>query len=800
MYPTTMNAIVNEVLRLLAIQRNMLNDMLAEEQLLKESGTQERSMDRTLAQQWIRTLGDEITKVNNLEMTIAVVGTMKAGKSTTINAIVGREVLPNRNRPMTTLPTVIRHKPGQETPHLTFPKPEPFNQALQAIGEALNRMTAEEIDNLSVGATKDGKQLIEDIRTGRLSRLEEEYSGVEGVYSFLKSINDISRLCDANNLNIVSPLEDYHSLSEFPVIEVEFYHLRGQEQQLQGSLSLIDTPGPNEAGQVHLRAILQEQLLKASAVLSVLDYTQLNSEADAEVRQELDYIARYSKDRLFVLVNKFDQKDRNSLGEQDVKGYVGRELFEEEIAADRIFPVSSQFGYLSNTALHALDTAGKLPDNAEWVEDFAEKALGIDWEEDLEDLELVRRGARKLWKKSNFSMLLDQVITESYSKAALFSLSSAVDKMHYYDKEMLQYLKMRSGSVHLDITNLKQLIADLEQDIAKLDQTAQHAKELSSKAIKELTSMTGEVFREGEKVIKELINYLFIHGKRMQEEKLKLENNAASKGMKSRSSLSRLLQEAFILKPSPKSFIPISADGINKFTDKQDAEEFLKKINQALQKDVGVIFDKIQVHLHRVVETLESDLQKGIYDHVNPILEQAAHVLNRVFDLQISFQHHKVKTISVDFDQIFKEAIEEEKVTRNKTRYERRWYTLWLKEHAVSYTAKEQEYHVNTRKIEQQTIEDLRKAHQKLHKELDKYVTQELSQNVNNYFTELKDYLDKFRGNLLDGLADKLENEETLGKLLAAMEGFLSIAELHIEDVKPLLEELEVLNTEVVAV
>lgn len=44
---------------------------------------------------------------------LAVVGTMKAGKSTTINAIVGQEILPNRNRPMTSVPTLIRHVPGK---------------------------------------------------------------------------------------------------------------------------------------------------------------------------------------------------------------------------------------------------------------------------------------------------------------------------------------------------------------------------------------------------------------------------------------------------------------------------------------------------------------------------------------------------------------------------------------------------------------------------------------------------------------------------------------------------------------
>jgi replication fork clamp-binding protein CrfC len=80
----------------------------------------------------------------------------------------------------------------------------------------------------------------------------------------------------------------------------------------QGTLTLLDTPGPNEAGQPHLQAMMRDQLQKASAVLAVMDYTQLNSEAHEQVRQEFNDIATVAAGRLFVLVNKFDQKDRNS--------------------------------------------------------------------------------------------------------------------------------------------------------------------------------------------------------------------------------------------------------------------------------------------------------------------------------------------------------------------------------------------------------------------------------------------------------------------------------------------------------
>ncbi len=82
-------------------------------------------------------LNNELRKITRLEMVLAIVGTMKAGKSTTINAIVGTEVLPNRNRPMTALPTLIRHTPGQKEPVLHFLHVSPIDTLITQLQKKL---------------------------------------------------------------------------------------------------------------------------------------------------------------------------------------------------------------------------------------------------------------------------------------------------------------------------------------------------------------------------------------------------------------------------------------------------------------------------------------------------------------------------------------------------------------------------------------------------------------------------------------------------------------------------------------
>ncbi len=86
-------------------------------------------------------------------MVLAVVGTMKAGKSTTINAIVGREILPNRNRPMTALPTLIEHKRGQKTPVLHFEKRQPIEELAARLRKKIEKMQPGQRKKITDGDT-----------------------------------------------------------------------------------------------------------------------------------------------------------------------------------------------------------------------------------------------------------------------------------------------------------------------------------------------------------------------------------------------------------------------------------------------------------------------------------------------------------------------------------------------------------------------------------------------------------------------------------------------------------------------
>lgn len=340
-------------------------------------------------------LKNELRKVTHHEMVLAIVGTMKAGKSTTINAIIGTEVLPNRNRPMTALPTLIRHTPGQHEPILHFPHVLPIKALM---GELQKKLSETERQSLGqkLEVDRDMDALLDRIIEG--TRFESQYLGAKPIFHCLKSLNDLVRLAAA--LDVPFPFRSYAVIEHIPFIEVEFVHLAGLNNG-QGQLTLLDTPGPNEAGQPHLQEMLNEQLAQASAILAIMDYTQLKSVSDEEVRLAIQSVSKSIP--LYILVNKFDQKDRNSDDESQVKAMVAGTLMKGMISGDRIFPVSSMWGYLANRARYELDKRGHLPpaDTHSWVQDFAEEALGRRWRnEDLADAEIIRHAASLLWEDS----------------------------------------------------------------------------------------------------------------------------------------------------------------------------------------------------------------------------------------------------------------------------------------------------------------------------------------------------------------------------------------------------------------
>jgi GTPase SAR1 family protein len=769
-----------EVLRLLQGQQKFLDQLMKPNGVLesRQADGAERALDMEKVVVWNEALKSEAYKVGRLEMTLAVVGTMKAGKSTTINAIVGTEVLPNRNRPMTTLPTIIRHVPGKVIPELTFPKAQPFIEALGTLKTRLQELNKQGVlkDIPFYAASDDGRSLIDGILKGGFTDLTKTHKGPEAIFEFLQSINDVSRLWGDVLNDERSPLEEYDSIDEFPIIEVEFFHLRNSGAEAgQGRFSLVDTPGPNEAGQTHLKKILEEQLEQASAVLAVLDYTQLNSEADAEVREALTEIAEHSGDRLFVLVNKFDQKDRNGMDADDVRRYVVHDLFDEGmLTPERVHPVSSRFGYLANRALHELDLHGKLPDpqQHEWVQDFADLALGRRWEKLIDDADAVRDSASELWRDGQFEAPLAQVILKASNRAAFISLASAIAKMESYDREVLNTLSLQNKALSGEFNAIQRHVDALEGDVKAIVASKDMAKATIKEGLGTFDKVLDSLFLASRNELVAGIASLFVSAKQQEKkEELRMaEKRQRGQLEKSFSPFMALFGKDFasklvnnVMAFSATSLLhnvdlKIDPEAPNKFTSRAAADEFLDQIHHHINRMHRAWTTQTEKAATDAFGSLEKRLMDAIVTEVRPVLDKAAAQLQSEFDARLEFPVPPIDKASIDFKKIGNKSLQAKTERQSYTYYERKWYTLWLKEYKRTGYEDVEVFYVDAMKIRDEVTVNLKGEVDRIKGELGAFTANKIQTQIDGYIDALAKYLEGYRRVLMD--AQKLKKQE----------------------------------------
>lgn len=450
-------------------------------------------------------LQGEYKKLESFEVVLAVVGTMKAGKSTTINAIVGREVLPNRNRPMTSLPTLIAHRKGQVEPVLTFDT-KLINQYLFKLNKTnLNKYEQHE----KIATYPEIKDFIAKIKKGY--QFKSKYQSEQDIFEFLAELNDLvrlSRVISENDEALRFPFSAYKEINALPRIEVEFTELAQQDEQM-GNLVLLDTPGPNEADLPELKAILNQQLKRSSAVMVVMDYTQLKSQADKDVREQLEKLPKIEKERLFALVNKFDQKNAHGDDEDITKKIIANDLLRNQVKIENVYCISAHGAFLSSRLAGYIQQHQKKPDYdaLEWVKDFAKRAFGEadaqdDWNE--ASLEKINKRIERVLERSQIKLPLNNVIMASYKNAPKIAMNSALADVQYIFTEIKNVFGINGRFTKEVALNEKELqrirstIKKLEEDIKTLKKDTDRAKVEIQSMSKKSTREFGELFHAAE--------------------------------------------------------------------------------------------------------------------------------------------------------------------------------------------------------------------------------------------------------------------------------------------------------------
>lgn len=791
MHKQNLETLRNEALRLLALEEEVLLRIRDTLGLLKgQDGQEAETFTESKIGNDLEVLAGERKKLQNLDMVIAVVGTMKAGKSTTINAIVGAEVLPNRNSPMTSIPTLIRHVPDQVVPVVKFENNGPINTLCSQIKDVLNdsRSRVEKLRRES----RDMDSLISFIEKGE--KIHDTYSGEAGIFEFLKMVNDLVRLC--RELKVDFPFGEYDEIHELPVIEVEFASLAGREDGF-GTVTLLDTPGPNEAGQVHLRLILRDQLQKASAVLAVLNFTQLRSDSDEELRNEVRAIADVSKGRMFALVNRFDERGRHDPDEKEIRLLVANKLLDKSIPEEAVFAVSAEQALLGEMVRKSLDMHNRLPDPEQfkWVEDFARDCLGRHWKSKLDDTQLLREEARYYTDNSGFEEPLNKVIRMAYENAANYALDSAASKIVFYAEKISNFVNGRGTALKKTRDELRSHINALRDDIDQIAQLRSEKERDAEALFAELEQKMSAEFDRLENEIRAATDRYFKEGKAQEiNQNKELQRNAGGlttaqrmekaaettfdQKKRGRPNFSILIGPSWEQRESGKEVFDPSKR-LLEFPTREKATEFVSKVYQSFYKPISQVDNSLYNIIQNALGDLDQQINKNIAKECQIILTRVAKRLSDGgFDISFKLpQSLSVKTTSLAGDVLMAGIIQGQKeVTRLK---EQDSFVGKIKRFFGSIFDTDWGYDEHQVKIDvfRVNLDDLKAIADNVVKdkvaswryEVDSSVKKPIKVAISEFFNELSGKIEAVRADLLQGLEDKKKSHKEQEELYQAL-------------------------------
>ncbi|CAF2725663.1 unnamed protein product [Rotaria sp. Silwood2] len=467
-------SLYNQTLNILRSSENTLCHIV--EQLNSESLQSSSTLDDLT--QYRNFFRHEIKSVEKLELRMAIVGTMKAGKSTILNAIMGYDLLPSRNTAMTTLPTEILFSQHTKEPQLIL-KSELITM-IHEIGRQLQLKDNQYNLEIRLRNEEDLIKMVKNISTGDLMILATETYENSKIVDSLKYINDVVRI------SIMLNIENSINYTWIPRLKVPLPHAFSCPQ---GEFIIIDTPGPNDSNlSAHLRQIVISELRKATLILVALEFIGSNSNDEAKLKEDIETIREYrntdSTAYLYALVNKVDQRiegKHNSI--EQTKAAVAMKY---KIPLTNVHEISAMNAILSYTFRQEYEELGKKSDvthetlmsKTKSYKMFMQQALGQAWEQAAEyiNVTLLPNIAEKLWKKSNYDSFLHNALGIVSQHVVPICLTMALLKCNYYIEKCYEKINIRKSCLDIGEKTLFETVNRLKKEQQQLDSSRTEAE------------------------------------------------------------------------------------------------------------------------------------------------------------------------------------------------------------------------------------------------------------------------------------------------------------------------------------
>lgn len=472
---------------------------------------------------------------------VAVIALAKSGKSTFINAILGGEYLPSSNVPETARIVRITHNPKYPDGHLS----DKSDKNIVIEGEEKIR---KHLTIMNSSARSDNKQPSED------------------------------------ELRLQAPIK---ALSEKDFSGVTF--------------EILDTPGPNEAGADKLKTKVNTLLEEADVIIYLLDYTKLKTDYEAQIVTDMSNRPDLFKtNRLFFVVNKIDEQDRNGLSPTEVVDYVFNFLQEKIINEEKkplfvdkgkIFTVSARKALVARLVQKPNAPDGVI---ADYTKSFAE------FGENVPLNELLQYAPGRL-KASNLTFIEDNILTFVYNNREKILLDSLTEGITNAITLLSNHLLLAKKANETSESDLKLKITEIKNEISVLDSSLINLNHEAKKFEKKIINWIDIQFQETKEEFESLIDSIFTGGANQTE--------TEKKGF---------VEEAINM--AKKAFASLIGH--------QDDATMRNALNNAMMSMMG-LFDNLFLEFRRKLEEEGRDKQQELLANFTKIISKCSDTIEK---------------------------------------------------------------------------------------------------------------------------------------------------------------------------
>mmetsp|Transcript_6724 Transcript_6724/g.18809 ORF Transcript_6724/g.18809 Transcript_6724/m.18809 type:complete len:1043 (-) Transcript_6724:248-3376(-) len=270
-------------------------------------------------------------------------------------------------------------------------------------------------------------------------------------------------------------------------------------------LHLIDTPGPNEAGEEGLKYQVERLLDGVGVVVYLLDCTKLKTQEEKQMFLRLQQInpqllQRLSK-RLFFLVNKKDAL--MCMTDDDVRSYVAEIVTSQigngefQLDPSQVLLISAKTGLYSRMIM--LDRA-----TAEHRNEFAKIAFGMaGWRKAT--LPQMKEAAPSLFEDSGISEVEDRLLKFLYSFAGRLQMLGSLDDISRHLSRVINSVSASHAALAHDYDTLSAKVAGMTH---QLECVKQRFREVQSMTDTMEADVTDEITERMQKLKERLFEQL----------------------------------------------------------------------------------------------------------------------------------------------------------------------------------------------------------------------------------------------------------------------------------------------------